>query len=51
MDNSLEHHLNCFWEIEAVEQSSMTAEQYACEYHFISNTTHNMTEDSWSDFP
>ena len=39
-DNSLEHKLNRFWEVEPVEQSTMTTEQQACEQHFI---THNPT--------
>jgi hypothetical protein len=30
-DNSLKSNLNRFWEVEAVEQSTMTAEQQACE--------------------
>ena len=30
-DNSLKSKLNRFWEVEAVEQSIMTAEQQACE--------------------
>jgi len=39
-DNSLECNLNRFWEVEPVEQSSMTAEQQACEEHFhIHNPT------------
>jgi len=38
-DDSLEHNLNRFWEVEAVEQSSMTAEQQACEEHFVTHTT------------
>ena len=33
-DKSLEHNLNRFWEVETMEQSSMTAEQEACEEHF-----------------
>jgi hypothetical protein len=38
-DNSLEHNLNRFWEVEPVEQSTMTAEQQACEEHFLTHTT------------
>ena len=30
-DNSLKSNLNRFWEVEAVEQSTMTAKQQACE--------------------
>ena len=30
-DSNLEHSLNRFWEVEAVEQSITTAEQQACE--------------------
>ena len=40
-DNSLEHSLNRFWELEPVEQSNMTKEQQACEQHFISHTQPN----------
>jgi hypothetical protein len=35
----LEHNLNCFWEVEPVEESTMTAEQKACKEHFLTNTT------------
>ena len=38
-DNSLEHNLNRFWEVEPVEQSTMTTEQQACEQHFVTHTT------------
>ena len=38
-DNSLEHNLNRFWEVEPVELSTMTAEQQACEEHFLTHTT------------
>jgi len=38
-DSSLEHNLNHFWEVEPVEQSTMTAEQQACEQHFSTHTT------------
>jgi hypothetical protein len=38
-DNSLEQNLNRFWEVEYVESSTMTAEQQACEEHFLSHTT------------
>jgi len=37
--NSLEHSLKRFWEVEPVEQSTMTMEQQACEQHFITHTT------------
>jgi hypothetical protein len=37
-DNSLEHNLNRFWEVESVEQSTMTADQQACEEHFLTHT-------------
>jgi len=48
-DNSLQHNLNRFWEVEAVEQSTMTAGQQACEQHFITHTTHKKMEDLWSN--
>ena len=35
--SSLEHNLNRFWEVETVEQSTITAEQRTCEEHFITN--------------
>jgi len=38
-DSRLEHNLNRFWEVEPVEQFTMTAEQKACEEHFLTNTT------------
>jgi hypothetical protein len=38
-DSSLQQNLNRFWEVESVEQSTMTAEQNACEEHFLSHTT------------
>jgi hypothetical protein len=38
-DNSLEHNLNRFWEVEPVDQPTMTAEQQACEEHFLTHTT------------
>jgi len=38
-DNSLEHILNRFWKVEPIEQSSMIAEQKACEKHFLSHRT------------
>jgi hypothetical protein len=38
-DNSLERNLNRFWEVEPVEQSTMTAEQQVCEEHFLTHTT------------
>jgi len=48
-DNSLEHNLNRFWEVELMEQSIMTAEQQACEQHFITHTTQQQMEDLLSD--
>jgi hypothetical protein len=36
----LEKNLNRFWEIEPMEQSTMTAEQKAFEDHFLDHTTH-----------
>jgi len=38
-DNSLEHNLNRFWEVNPVEQSTVTIEQQVCEQHFITHTT------------
>jgi len=38
-DFSLENNLNRFWEVEPMEQATMTAEQQACESHFITHTT------------
>jgi len=38
-DNSLEHNLNGFWEVEPVMQSTMTTGQQSCEQHFITHTT------------
>jgi hypothetical protein len=35
----LETNLDRFWEIEALDSSTMTAEQKACEEHFKFNTT------------
>jgi hypothetical protein len=35
----LETNLNRFWEVDSMESSTMTAEQKACEEHFISNTS------------
>jgi len=37
-ENSLEHNLNRFWEVELMEQSTMTTKQQACE-NFLTNTT------------
>jgi len=43
-DSRLECNLNRFWEVEQVEQSTMTAEQKSCEEHFLTHThTHNPT--------
>jgi hypothetical protein len=39
-DDDLEKSLNRFWEVESMEQSTMTAEQKACEDHFLTHTTH-----------
>jgi hypothetical protein len=36
----LEKNLNCFWEVEFMEQSTMTAEQKACKDHFLTNIIH-----------
>ena len=33
------NNLNRFWEVEPMEQATMTAEQQACESHFITHTT------------
>jgi hypothetical protein len=38
-ESKLEHNLNRFWEVESVEQSTMTAEQKACDDHFLTHTT------------
>jgi len=38
-DNSLEHSLNRFWEVEPVEPSTMTTGQQVCEQHVIINTS------------
>jgi len=38
-DNNLEHNLKRLWEVEPVEQSTITAEHQACEQHFITHTT------------
>jgi len=35
----LEHNLKRFWEMNPVEQSTMTKEQQACEQHFITHST------------
>jgi len=40
-DTSLEHNFNRFWEVEEVEQSSMTAQVQSCEQLFISNSVQN----------
>ena len=37
-ENGLEHNLNRFWEVEPMEQSTMTAEHQACEQHFMTHT-------------
>ena len=37
--NSLENNLNRFSEVEPMEKSTITAEQHACELHFITHTT------------
>jgi hypothetical protein len=39
-DDTLEKNLNRFREIEPMEQSTMTAEQRACEDNFLDHTTH-----------
>jgi len=38
-DSSLKKNFNRSWELEAVEQSSMTAEQHTCEQQFSTHTT------------
>jgi hypothetical protein len=38
-DNKLEHNLNRFWEMESMEQSTITAEQKACKDYFLTHTT------------
>jgi len=38
-ENSLEHNLKRFWEVEPVEQSTMKTEQQVYEQHFITHTT------------
>jgi hypothetical protein len=35
----LETHLDRFWEVEAVEQSTLTPEQQQCEEQFVTQTT------------
>ena len=46
--NSLEHNLDRFWEVEPVEQSSVTSEQHACEQHFNTHIQPNKMEDLFS---
>jgi hypothetical protein len=48
-DNSLERKLNRFWEVEPVEQSTMTAEQQACDT-FLPTQPNRQMEDLWSNF-
>ena len=38
-DSRLERNLNRFWEVEQVEQFTMTTEQKSCEDHFLTHTT------------
>jgi hypothetical protein len=38
-ENSLEQNLNRFLEVEPVESCTMSAEQQACEEHFLAHTT------------
>ena len=38
-DNSLEQNLNRFWQVENVEQSTMSTEQQACKENFVTRTT------------
>ena len=40
--SKMEYIIKHFWEVEPVEQSTMTAEQKACEEHFLTHT-HNPT--------
>ena len=49
-DSKLEHNLNCFWEVEPVEQSTMTAEQKACEEHFLTHTTQQPDGRFWLNY-
>ena len=37
-DNIVKNNLNLFWEVEGVEQLSMTSEQHYFEQHFSSHT-------------
>jgi len=47
-DSRLERNLNRFWEVEQVEQSTMTAEQKSCEEHFLTHTQpNNQMGDLW----
>jgi hypothetical protein len=39
-DDNLENNLNRFWEVEGMDQSTITTEQKACEDHFLTHTTH-----------
>ena len=39
-DNSPEHNLTRFWEVESVEQSSISTRQQACKQHLNTHTTH-----------
>jgi len=48
-DSRLEHNLNSFWEVESVEQSTMTKEQQAYEQHFISHKPNKQMEDLLPD--
>jgi hypothetical protein len=38
-DDNLEKNLNRFWEVEPADHSTMTAEQKACEEHFLTHST------------
>jgi hypothetical protein len=50
-DSRLEHNLNRFWEVEPVEQSTMTAEQKACEERFLTHTQpNNQMGDLWLNY-
>jgi len=48
-DNSLEHNLKFFREVETVEPSTMTTEQQVCKQHVITHTTQKMMEDLLPD--
>jgi len=49
-DTSLENNPNRFCDLEALQQTSMTAEQQDCEKHFITHVTHTLIEVLFLDF-